>query len=189
MANHLKRDKQERVISCLVEGSSIRSTERMTGVHRDTIIRLMQRVGIGCEALMDDEMRNLDCKRIQLDELWGYVGKKQRHITRRDDPRQMGDFWTFVAIDADSRLVPCYRVGKRDWETAYDFVADLALRLRNRVQISSDRLRVYVEAIDSVFGADVDYGQIVKFYEAEPIGPGRVQSAQSSGFRETGHLG
>ncbi len=174
MANHLKRDKQERIISCLIEGSSVRSTERMTGAHRDTIIRLMQRVGAGCEDLLDSELRNLDCKRIQLDEIWGYVGKKQRHVSIYDDPtRTTGDMWTFVAIDADSKLVPCFRVGKRDRRTIYGFVDDLASRLKNRVQISSDQLRAYVDAVDASFGANVDYAQIVKYYEAEPIGPGR----------------
>jgi hypothetical protein len=130
MANHLKPQKQERVIGCLIEGSSIRSTERMTGVHRDTVMRLLQRVGHGCEMLMDAEMRNLNCRRIQLDEIWGYVAKKQRHVADGDDPRKVGDFWTFVAIDADSRLIPCYRVGKRDGPTAHAFVSGLASRLQ-----------------------------------------------------------
>ena len=111
--NTLKPAKQETVIRALVEGCSIRSTERMTGVHRDTIIRLVGRVGAGCEALMHQTMRNLPCDKIQMDEIWGYVGKKQRHLTEQDDPTQVGDKWVFVAIDADSKLVPSYRVGQR----------------------------------------------------------------------------
>ena len=173
MANVLKREKQERVIAALVEGSSVRSTERMTDVHRDTIIRLMKCVGAGCDALMDSELRDLGCRRIQVDEIWGYVGKKQRHVRPEDDPSQAGDFWTFVAIDADSKLVPCFRIGKRDRLTAMDFMEDLASRLSGRVQVSADALRAYVAAIDLAFGTDVDFGQIVKSYEAEPIGPGR----------------
>ena len=173
MANVLRREKQERVIAALVEGSSVRSTERMTGVHRDTIIRLMKRVGAGCEALMDSELRDLGCRRIQVDELWGFVGKKQRHVRPEDDERRLGDFWTFVAIDADSKLVPTFKVGKRDARTAQAFIHDLASRLSGRVQVSADALRTYVDAIDFAFGADVDFGQIVKSYEAEPIGPGR----------------
>lgn len=173
MANVLKRDKQERVISALVEGSSVRSTERMTGVHRDTIIRLMKRVGAGCLELMDAELRDLDCQRVQVDEIWGYVRKKQRHVLPEDDSNHVGDFWTFVAIDADSKLVPCFRVGKRDAPTAQEFIADLASPLSGRVQVSADALRTYVDAIDLAFGTDVDFGQIVKSYEAEPIGPGR----------------
>ena len=173
MANVLKCEKQEQVVRCLVEGSSVRSAERITGVHRDTILRLLGRVGAGCERFMDRELRNLTCRRIQVDEVWGYVAKKQRHIREGEDRRQVGDFWTFVAIDADTKLVPSYRVGKRDWPTTKGFIADLASRLSNRVQLSSDSLKSYVEAVDRAFGIDVDYAQIVKFYEAEPIGPGR----------------
>ncbi len=173
MANVLKREKQEQVVRALVEGSSVRSTERMTGVHRDTILRLLHRVGLGCDRLMDAELRNLTCRRIQVDEVWGYCGKKQRHVTKDDDPRQVGDFWTFVALDAETKLVPCYRVAKRTRYDANEFMADLASRLSNRIQVSSDSLVAYVDAVDRAFGSNVDYGQIVKFYEAEPIGPGR----------------
>lgn len=171
--NKLSMDKQTAVISALVEGVSIRSIERMTGVHRDTIMRLMVRVGDGCQRIMDEKMRNLPCKHLQLDEIWCYVGKKQRHVKASDDPGAVGDFYTWVAIDSDTKLVPSYKVGKRDGETGQAFVDDLAGRLANRVQISSDGLKLYVDAIEQSFGADVDYAQIVKFYEAEPIGPGR----------------
>jgi hypothetical protein len=106
--NNLKSQKQEAVISALVEGCSIRSTERMTGVHRDTITRLMVHVGNACEKLMDEKMINLECKKVQVDEIWCYVGKKQRHLKPTDNPSQYGDFWTWVAIDADSKLVPSY---------------------------------------------------------------------------------
>jgi hypothetical protein len=173
VANVLKREKQEQVVRSLVEGSSVRSTERMTGVHRDTILRLLRRVGEGCDRLMDAEFRNLTCRRIQVDEVWGYVAKKQRHVGQEDDSRRVGDFWTFVALDADTKLVPCYRVAKRTRWDANVFMADLASRLSNRVQLSSDALVAYVDAVDRAFGSNVDYGQIVKFYEAEPIGPGR----------------
>lgn len=173
MANVLKREKQEMVISALVEGNSIRSVERMTGVHRDTIMRLMVRVGEGCRWLMDTEMRDLPCERIQVDEIWGFVGKKQRHLTEDDDPREKGDMWTWVALDPDSKAVPSYLVGKRTWANARTFMSDLAERLSYRVQISADALEAYVGAIDQAFGPDADFGQIVKVYEAEPIGPGR----------------
>ena len=153
MANILKPEKQEGVVRCLVDGVSVRATERITGVHRDTILRLLQRVGAGCEALMDEEMRDLPCERIQVDEIWGYVAKKQRHLTRQDDPRQKGDFWTFVALDADTKLIPAYRVGKRDGETANAFVTDLASRLANRVQLSSDALSAYVDRGPGLWGS------------------------------------
>lgn len=173
MANILQRDKQETIIKCLVDGSSIRAVERITDVHRDTIMRLMVRVGEGCAKLLDEEMRGLDCKRIEVDELWGFIGKKQRHVTEQDDKSRVGDVWTWVAIDSDSKLIPVYRVGKRDRDTALDFMDDLGKRMTNRLQISSDALGLYVEAVQWGFGENVDYATIVKTYEAEPIGPGR----------------
>jgi IS1 family transposase len=148
--NTLKLEEKAAVINALVEGSSVRSTERMTGVHRDTILRLMVRVGTGCAKLMDEQMRGLRIGVVQL-----------------------GDFWTYVAIDADTKMVPCYRVGKRDKDNTEAFVADLASRIENRVQISSDSLVYYTKAVEAAFGDDVDYGQIVKAYEGTPTGPGR----------------
>jgi IS1 family transposase len=171
--NILKSEKQEMVIKGLVEGSSIRSIERMTGVHRDTIMRLMVSVGNTCEKIMDTTMRNLTCKDIEVDEVWSYVGKKQRHVGINDDPDKVGDFYTFIALDAETKLIPVHKVGKRDLPTAQAFISDLSFRLSNRIQISSDKLKVYVDAIEVAFGANVDYAQIVKSYEAEPIGPGR----------------
>ncbi len=176
--NKLSLARQAQIISALVEGNSIRSVERMTNTHRDTIMRLMVRVGEGCAMLADQQMRGLDCRRLQMDEIWTYVGKKQRFVTSADDKSRVGDQWTFVALDADTKLVPAYRIGKRDLETATAFVSDLSDRLLNRVQLSSDALAAYVEATERAFGADVDYGQIVKIYEAEPIGPGRYSPPQ-----------
>ncbi len=171
--NRLPFDRRVQAINCLVEGSSIRSTERMVGAHRDTIMRLLVQVGEGCAKLMHDQMRDLGCRRIQVDEIWTYVAKKQRRVTAADDSSRVGDQWTFVALDADTKLIPTYRIGKRDLPTATAFLTDLSERLANRVQLSSDALDAYVDAAEQAFGADVDYGQIVKVYEAEPIGPGR----------------
>lgn len=165
--------RRTQIIGALVEGNSIRSTERMTGTHRDTIMRLMVEFGTGCAAIMDEKMRELSCERLQVDEIWSYVGKKQRMLTPQDDRSQVGDMWTFVAIDPDTKLVPLYRVGKRTKVHAVAFMQDLSERLVNRVQISTDALNSYAEAVERAFGADVDYGQSVKFYDAEPIGPGR----------------
>ncbi len=171
--NKLKSDQQVNVISALVEGNSIRSIERMTGIHRDTIMRLGVRVGEGCQRLLDREMHDLSCTDIQVDELWCFVGKKQRHVTNLDNPLQVGDTWTFVGIDRDTKLVPSFLVGKRTLPFATKFMKGLSSRLSNRVQISSDGLRAYVQATEEAFGANVDYAQIVKSYEAEPIGPDR----------------
>ncbi len=178
MANVLNKDKQVMVISALAEGMAIRQIERMTDIHRDTIMRLGVRVGQGCARIMDEKMRDLDCRNIQIDEVWGFVQKKKKNIKETDDPRQVGDAWTFCAIDADTKLVPSYKVGKRDSLTANAFISDLASRLKNRVQLSSDALPAYVEAVEQAFGADVDYGQIIKAYEAvETSAPQRRYSA------------
>ncbi len=167
MANVLSIDKKVAVISALCEGSSIRSIERQTGIHRDTIMRLGVRVGNGCTALMNAKMRNLDCHRIEMDEVWGFIGKKDKHVHPDDDP-QYGDAWTFCAVDSDTKLVPAFRVVKyRDIGTATEFVCDVADRMKNRLQISTDGLSVYVDAIERGFGRDVDYGQIIKTYKAE----------------------
>lgn len=167
MANVLSTDKQIGIIGALCEGSSIRSIERQTGVHRDTIMRLGVKVGKGCTALMDAKMRNLDCHRLEMDEIWGYVGKKEKHVRPGDDP-QFGNVWTFCAIDADTKLVPTFRVsGDRDVTAATAFALDVADRMKNRVQISTDGLGAYVEAIDWAFSGNVDYGQIIKVYGTE----------------------
>jgi IS1 family transposase len=163
MPNVLSTEKQTAIIAALAEGSSIRSIERITGVHRDTIMRLGVRVGHGCAALLDEKMRGLNCRHLQFDELWGFIGKKQRHTTPEDNPT-LGDVWTFCAIDADTKIVPSFKVGKRDAETANAFVADVASRVESRVQISTDALGAYVGAIENAFGADADFVQVIKKY-------------------------
>src|SRR5207302_5529037 len=137
MANVLNTDKQIAVIGALAEGSSIRSIERITGVHRDTIMRLGVRVGRGCEMLLDSKMQDLNCHFLQFDEVWGFIGKKERHL-RVDDNPGYGDVWTFCAIDAETKLVPSFLCGKRNHETENAFVQDVDSRMRNRVQISTD---------------------------------------------------
>ncbi len=185
MSNVLPRSQQVAVVNALVEGCSIRSTERMTGVNRETVGKLLVRIGDGCASLLDGMMRDLPCTRLELDELWAFVGKKQRHVKATDDASRVGDAWTFVAVDADTKLVPSFLVGKRDAETTRVFVADVASRLRSRVQISTDGLRTYVQAIDDSFGGAVDYAQVVKSYEGEPIGPGRYSPPKVTGVEKT----
>jgi IS1 family transposase len=173
MANVLPRDKQLTVLSALVEGASIRSVERMTGIHRDTVMRFGIKVGNGCADLLDDTMRDLPCERLELDEIWSFIGKKQRQVNEADDAT-MGDVWTWCALDPETKIVPSFMTGKRDAATAQAFINDLALRLRRRVQISTDGLRLYIAPIEAAFGSDgVDYAQIVKEYEGEPAGAGR----------------
>ena len=176
MANILSMDKKIAVIGALAEGSSIRLIERITGVHRDTIMRLGVKVGQGCTAMMDTKMRNLPCKRLEMDEIWGFVGKKDRNV-KMGDSMEIGSVWTFCAIDADTKLVPTFKVGDRDKKTADAFVADVASRMKMRVQISTDGLRAYVHAIENAFGGDVDYAQIIKTYGHEEASNNRRYSA------------
>lgn len=170
MANILAREKQIVVVGALAEGNSIRSIERMTGINRNTIMNLGTRVGKACEQIMDEQMRGLSCSQIQMDEIWGFVGKKQKNVRRSDNRREVGDVWTFVAVDAASRMVPAYFVGKRDSYSAKCFVGDLASRLDSeRVQVSTDALAAYQDAIERAFGCDADYGQIVKTYNLSEL--------------------
>lgn len=163
MANRLSEDKQIAVISALAEGCSIRAISRITGIHQDTICRLGVRIGQGCARLLDQKMRNLTCHFLQFDEIWGFIGKKEKHLSIGDDPT-LGDVWTFCAIDSETKLVPSFKCGKRTHVTANAFVSDVASRLKNRPQISSDGLRAYVEAVENAFGMDVDFGMIIKNY-------------------------
>lgn len=184
MVNRLSIERRAQIIGALVEGNSIRSVERMTGTHRDTIMRLGFEVGKGCHRLAHEKIRNLNCKQIQCDEIWSYVRKKQAQLKPGESPRA-GDFWTFVALDPETKLVPTYFTGKRTAENAYGFMKDLRSRLTNRVQISTDGLQSYVRAVEDAFGGNVDYGQVVKFYDAEPIGPGRYSPPKVSGQEKT----
>lgn len=167
MANNLKTEKKVAVISMLCEGSSIRAIERITGVNQNTIMSLSRRVGDACAKIMDEKMRDLPCKQIEVDEIWGFIGAKQKNARRAG---AYGDVWTFIALDADTKLIPSFVIGKRDSYHAKTFMSDLASRVKNRVQISSDALNAYEDAIERGFGANVDYGQIVKTYSLTPVG-------------------
>lgn len=166
MATVLQKDKQIAIISALAEGSSMHSISRMTGVHRDTICRLGVRIGQGCAALLDAKMRDLTCRYLELDEIWGFIGKKEKHRREMDDPT-LGDVWTFCTIDAETKIVPSFKVGKRDHFTANAFLSDIASRLRTRPHISTDGLRAYVEAVENAFGMNVDHGMVIKNYGAD----------------------
>jgi IS1 family transposase len=162
--NKLSHDKQALVLSQLVEGSSIRSIERITGIHRDTIMRLMIRAGDRSAEIMDKHLVNIQSERIQLDEIWGYVGKKQRRLTEYD-PEEFGDNYTFVAIDSDSKLVPAFRVGKRDGRNAVAMLRQLKRRVTSYFELSTDSWGPYPNAIRDVFGVhSIAYGQVHKSY-------------------------
>ena len=163
--NILPFERQIMCIAALTEGVSIRATERLTDTHRDTIMRLGVRVGEGCARLHDDMMRGLQVPILEFDEIWGYVGKKQRRTGLGETNK--GDQYTFTALDATGKAIISFVTGKRTAATTRAFVADVAERVINRPQISSDGFSPYVDAIERAFGADVDYTQLVKHYEAE----------------------
>ena len=164
MTYNLDSDKKTLAVSMLCEGSSIRAVERITGVHRNTIMRLGIRVGQGCAKILDSKMRNLQCKNLEVDEIWGFIGKKAKRTSVAEKVAGMGDVWTFISLGADTKLIPSFMVGQRDTYHAKAFISDLAERLKNRVQLSSDGLSAYVDAVERGFGSEVDYGQIVKTY-------------------------
>lgn len=173
MANVLKMEKKIQVVSALAEGNSIRSVERMTGIHRDTIMRLGLKVGEDCTKYLDKTMVELPCDTLQLDEIWGFIGKKRANASKEDRAKQLGDAWTYVAFDPKSKLVPSFKIGTRSKKTTREFVEDLSTRLKNKPQITTDGMKSYAEAIEMAFGTDVDYGQIVKTFAAENFGQGK----------------
>jgi IS1 family transposase len=174
MANNLKTEKKVAVISMLAEGSSIRAVERITGVNQNTIMSLNRRVGDACAKIMDEKMRGLNCRNLEIDEIWGFIGAKKKNAERAG---AYGDVWTFIALDSDSKLIPSFVVGKRDAYHAKAFMDDLASRMALRVQISSDALAAYPDAFERSFGADADYGQIVKTFSVTPLGMASAPAA------------
>jgi len=179
MANQLSNEKKTMAVSMLCEGSSIRSIERITGVHRDTIMRLGVRMGEGCQKIMDEKLRNLSSKLIQVDEVWGFIGMKQKNANEKKvnaDGKVAGDVWTWVALDSETKLVPTFAVGDRSQYMANCFIEDLASRLSNRVQLSSDALRAYESAVERAFGANVDYGSIFKTFSHSELAEQRRYS-------------
>ena len=162
--NTLDTAKRIQVVKCLVEGNSIRATVRITGVAKNTITNLLLDVGLACAAYQDEHLRNLPCKRVQCDEIWSFVGAKQRNVSADQMQEGWGDVWTWTAIDADTKLVPCWMVGQRGLATAREFIGDLASRLSNRVQLTVDCHKPYLQAVEETFGADIDFAQLIKVY-------------------------
>jgi IS1 family transposase len=163
--NKLNIEKQKQVIMALVEGNSIRATCRMTDVAKGTVIKLLVDIGRACSEYQDKALKNLPCLRIQCDEIWSFCYAKEKNIPK-DKKGQFGygDIWTFTALCADTKLVPSWCIGSRDLETATKFMHDLAGRLKNKVQLTTDGHRMYLEAVESAFGNDIDFSQLIKLY-------------------------
>jgi hypothetical protein len=175
--NRLTTSKRAEVIRCLVEGNSIRSTVRITGVAKNTVTKLLVDLGAVCSAYQDEHLRNLPCQRIQVDEIWSFTYAKAKNVpTAKAAPIGAGDTWTWTAICADTKLVPCWLVGPQDGEYALAFIDDLRQRLANRVQLTSDGLKAYLEAVEESFGNDIDYAILVKLYGSD--GEGAPNSSQ-----------
>jgi IS1 family transposase len=163
--NKLDNATRSRVIGCLVEGNSIRSTVRMTGISMPTILKLLAEIGEVCREYQDQAFHNLSCRRLQVDEIWQYCYAKEKNVPEdRRGALGYGDIWTWVAIDADTKLVPAWLVGRRDTTCAVEFITDLAARLSHRVQLTSDGHRSYLVAVEAAFGSAVDYAMLIKEY-------------------------
>jgi len=187
----LTHEQRVQAVNCLIEGCSIRATVRMTGIAKKTVMRLLVEVGAVCEAYQDRVFRNLPCRRIQLDEMWGFNYCKAKNVTEEIAAKipGAGDVWLWVAIDPDTKLVPCWQLGDRGPQTAYHFVHDLASRLANRIQLTSDGHRVYLTAVESAFGSDVDYSMLVKIYGSDREAETRYSPAECIGCQKQRIIG
>lgn len=172
--NKLTQERQAEIIRVLCEGNSIRSTARITDTAINTVVKLLRDVGAACLAYQDKTLRNLPCKKLQCDEIWSFVYSKERNVPEEHNGEfGYGDVWTFVALDADSKLVVSWLVGLRDPEHAVEFTRDVKTRLANRVQLTTDGHRMYFEAVETAFGSDIDYAQLIKYYGNEITESGR----------------
>ncbi|HTT82851.1 MAG TPA: IS1 family transposase [Rhizomicrobium sp.] len=180
--NKLDLAKRTQVLNLLVEGMSLRAASRASNVSYNTVCKLFADAGRVCAEYQDKTLRDLPCRRLQLDEIWSFVYAKEKNVpAAKAAPDGAGDVWTWVALDADTKLVPSWRIGDRSSETAIAFTDDLASRLRNRVQITTDGHKAYLEAIEGAFRADVDYAMLVKVYGEAPESEKRYSPAECSG--------
>lgn len=181
--NKLSTAKRVAVVKALVEGCSIRSTVRLTGVSKNTISKLLLELGAACTRYQDETLRNLPCKRLQADEIWSYVGGKDKNLSEEKKEAGLGSIWTWTIICADTKLIPSWMIGSRDAQSAYEFMQDVAGRLRNRVQLTTDGHKPYLEAVEAAFGADIDYAMLQKIYGAEPGSETRYSPAVCLGTK------
>lgn len=184
--NKLSTEERARILHLLCEGNSIRSVTRLTGASKNTVIKLLTDAGRACGAYHDANVRGVKAKRIQVDEIWSFTYAKQKNVaTAKAAPEEAGDTWTWTAIDAESKLIVSWLVGGRDSEYAMAFMDDLAARLANRVQLTSDGHKAYLEAVEGAFGGDVDYAMLVKLYGTAPESArGRYSPAECIGARK-----
>jgi IS1 family transposase len=181
--NQLNTAKRCQIIAALIEGNSINATCRMLGVGKHTVLRLLEDAGCACAAFHDANVRNLRVGRAQCDEVWSFVYAKQKNVTEEQMEQGAGDCWTWTAIDADSKLIISYMLGDRGALTAQAFMQDVASRISNRIQLTTDGHRVYAEAVENAFGSEIDYAMLVKIYGASNDGEARYSPATCIGCR------
>lgn len=185
--NRLTSEDRARILHLLCEGQSIRAITRLTGASKNTVIKLLIDAGKACMAYHDANVRDVKARRVQVDEIWSFTYAKQKNVaTAKAAPDGAGDTWTWTAIEADTKMIISYFVGGRDGECAMWFIDDLRARLANRVQLTSDGHKAYLEAVEGAFGADVDYAQLVKLYGSAPeSAKGRYSPAECTGIKKT----
>jgi IS1 family transposase len=184
--NKLPNAKRTQILSMLCEGSSMRSISRVVDVSINTVAKMLAEAGEACLAFHDQTVRGLTSKRIQCDEIWAFCYAKQKNVAAaKRAPTEAGELWTWTALDADSRLIISYLIGGRDAGYAHEFMHDVAGRLTNRVQLTTDGLKSYLEAVEDAFGAGIDYAQLVKLYGDSPEPSGRYSPAECTGIKKT----
>src|SRR5438477_2541442 len=169
--NKLNTEERARILAALVEGNSMRAIARMTDFSRNTIDKFLCDLGRACSEYQDKAFRYLHCRRLQCDEIWAFVGAKERNTSAETKAQGWGDVWTWVAIDAETKLVPCWFIGGRHAHAAYHFMHDLKERLAHRVQLTTDGHYAYLTAVEDAFGGDIDFAQLAKIYGKPPTGP------------------
>jgi IS1 family transposase len=183
--NKLPLSKRVQILAMLCEGSSMRSISRVADVSINTVSKLLVEAGEACLAIHDETVRGVKASRIQCDEIWSFCYAKQKNVaTAKDAPEGAGDVWTWTALDADTKLMVSYFVGDRGSESAMILMDDLRARLSNRVQLTTDGHKAYLEAVEGAFGADVDYAQLVKLYGPTITAPGRYSPAECIGAKK-----
>lgn len=184
--NKRSTEDRARIVACLVEGNSIRATVRMTGAAKNTVVKLLCDLGRACSEYQDKAFRNLKCKRIQCDEIWSFCYAKDKNVPDSMKGKGTGSVWTWTALCPDTKLIPCWFVGDRSAGSAYHFMHDLAARLANRIQLTSDGYRPYIQAVEDAFGSEIDYAMLQKIYGNETQKPGEIRysPAQCMGARK-----
>ena len=183
--NKLQTERRAQILKCLCEGNSIRATARLTDSAINTVVKLLVDVGRACSRYQDETFRNLKCRRIQCDEVWSFCYAKEKNCTPEMKRKGAGDVWTWAAIDADTKLIPTWFIGRRDAGAAYHFIHDLKARLANRVQLTTDGHIAYLSAVEDAFGCEVDYAMLQKIYGAAPEeSETRYSPAQCMGARK-----